>query len=164
MTRLVLIVALGLNSALVAAAGFELNGHGLGERVDEVLNDPRYDCGGVSPCFLFTACSLKQPEQEMLRGARLEGLILYYAGERIAAIEAQFAPEHFQRVAEDTARQYGSAEAQSTSQTAPSNVIYVWRQGRRLLRLERLFAPTGRSSLIITDQSFLSELVDRGQK
>jgi hypothetical protein len=43
----------------------------------------------------------------------------------------------------------------------PGNAVYTWRAGPRVLRLERFFAPTGRASLIITDRSFLTELVER---
>jgi hypothetical protein len=32
------------------------------------------------------------------------------------------------------------------------------------MRLERFFAPTGRASVIITDRSFLSELVERDRQ
>jgi hypothetical protein len=142
-------------------AGFELNGRALGDRSDEVLNDPRYDCGGVSACFLFTACSFKDAARETLYGAPLEALTLYYAGERVAAIEAQFAPQDFDRVAQESLRAYGDAQPEEVAHAVPGNAVYAWREGSRVLRLERFFAPTGRASLIITDRSFLSELVER---
>ncbi len=143
------------------AAGFELNGRALGDRSDEVLTDPRYDCGGVSACFLFTACTFKEAAKETLHGVPIEGLTLYYAGERVGAIEAQFAPEDFERVVEETLNEYGDAVPEEPTHAAPGNAVYVWRAGSRVLRLERFFAPTGRASLIITDRSFLSELVER---
>jgi hypothetical protein len=49
--HLILALGLGLSTALLHAAGFELNGRALGQRSDEVLNDLRYDCGGVSACL-----------------------------------------------------------------------------------------------------------------
>jgi hypothetical protein len=143
------------------SAGFELNGRALGERSDEVLTDPRYDCGGVSACFLFTSCVFKDAAQEKLYGAPLEALTLYYAGERVGAIEAQFAPEDFDRVVQESLHEHGEAQPEQPAHAVPGNAVYTWRSGSRVLRVERYFAPTGRASLIITDRSFLTELVER---
>jgi len=44
--------------------------------------------------------------------------------------------------------------------TAP-NPVYLWRDGSRVLRLERQFRDTGRSSLILSERSFLGELLQR---
>ena len=156
-----MLAALLLLAGPALSAGFELNGRALGDRSDDVVNDPRYDCGGVSACFLFTACGFKGATEETLYGARLEALTLYYTGERVAAIEAQFAPEDFDRVAQEILRVYGDALPEQPSHAAPGNTVYSWREGSGVLRLERFFAPTGRASLIITERSFLSELVER---
>ena len=92
----------------------------------------------------------------------MEGLTLYYAGERVTAIEVQFAPQDFDRVAQETLRVYGDAQPEETKHLlVPGNAVYAWREGSRVMRLERFFAPTGRASLIITDRSFLTELVER---
>lgn len=143
------------------AADFALNGRALGDRVDEVLNDPRYECGGVSACFLFTSCSFKSAAQESWHGVPLAALTLHYTGERIAAIEAQFAPEHFQRAAEASASEHGAPEVESP---ADGNVVYIWREGRRLVRLERLFAGSRRASLIIAEERMLDELLGQAGK
>jgi hypothetical protein len=164
MKRARLALWLGLVSWQVAAAGFELNGRALGDRVDEVLNDPRYDCGGVSACFLFTACSFKHAAEETLHGVPLEALTLYYAGERVAAMEAQLAPDSFDRLLAASVAEYGMAEMQVSKLRVPGNAVYLWRSGARVMRLERFFAPTGRASVIITDRSFLSELVERDRQ
>jgi hypothetical protein len=60
-------------SGRAEAGGFSLNGRELGEHVERVLNDPRYDCGGVSACLLYTVCTLKRPGSETLAGAPLAG-------------------------------------------------------------------------------------------
>jgi hypothetical protein len=159
MRSIVLVLLLLAGPAL--SAGFELNGRALGDRSDEVLTDPRYDCGGVSACFLFTSCVLRDAAREALYGAPLEALTLYYAGERVGAIEAQFAPEDFDRVVQASMREHGEAQPEQPAHAVSGNAVYTWRAGSRVLRVERFFAPTGRASLIITDRSFLTELVDR---
>src|SRR5687768_9422986 len=100
--------------ASVHAADFELNGHALGDRNDAVLADERFDCSGVSACFLFTACSLRATHVERLHGAPLDALTLYYVGERIAAMEARFDPVHFDAVLRATAAQHGAPQTEST--------------------------------------------------
>jgi len=99
--------------------------------------------------------------QEALYGAPLEALTLYYAGERVGAIEAQFAPEDFDRVVQESMREHGEAQPEQSAHAVSGNAVYTWRAGSHVLRVERFFAPTGRASLIITDRSFLTELVDR---
>lgn len=142
----------------LGAAGFELNGRALGERMDAVLADERYDCGGVSACFLFTACSYTAAQGESLYGAPLRALTLYYLGERVAAMEARFDAQYFDAVVAASAHEYGAAQIDRPAEGAAGNAVYLWRQGRRLLRLERLFGG-GDSSLIVTEQSLLGELV-----
>jgi len=148
------------------AQGLELDGHRLGERLDNALNDPRYDCGGVSACFLYTMCVLKEGPPPSLAGVPLASLKLHFAGEGLSAIEAQFAPDRFDRLTEMLIDKYGLGQATTGSalsraqDTAP-NAVYLWHDGPRVLRLERWFRDTGRSSLIIADRSFLSELVER---
>jgi hypothetical protein len=141
------------------AADFELNGRVLGARIEQVLNDERYDCGGESACFLLNACALKDASRETLHGASLDSLVLYYAGERVAGIEAQFATEHFERVLDATLHRYGQAQSLATRRGTAGNEVYLWQQGHRLLRLERFAAQTGRSSIIIAERSLLAELV-----
>ena len=102
-----------------------------------------------------------QSAYERLYGAPLEALTLYYAGERVGAIEAQFAPEDFDRVVQASMREHGEAQPEQPAHAVSGNAVYTWRAGSRVLRVERFFAPTGRASLIITDQSFLTELVER---
>jgi len=145
------------------AAGFELNGRALGERMDQVLADERYDCGGASACFLFTACSYKAVQKETLYGVPLRALTLYYLGERVAAMEARFNAESFDAVVAATVREHGPAQIDPAqvdhrAGSAVGNAVYLWRQGRRLLRLERVFEG-GDSSLIVTEQSLLGELL-----
>jgi len=99
--------------------------------------------------------------QEALYGAPLEALTLYYAGERVGAIEAQFAPEDFDRVVQESMREHGEAQPEQSAHAVSGNAVNTWRAGSHVLRVERFFASTGRASLIITDRSFLTELVDR---
>jgi hypothetical protein len=145
------------------AAGFELNGRALGDRIDEVLADQRYDCGGVSACFLLTACSFRAARAETVYGAPLSALTLHYLGERVAAIEARFAPARFDAVVEAALREHGPAQRDAQPAGAAGNAVYTWRQGARLLRLERFFAG-GDSSLIIAQQSLLGELLAQPQE
>lgn len=152
------VLVLALASGLAPASGFELNGRALGDRIDEVLADERYDCGGVSACFLLTACSFKAAAGEVAYGAPLTSLTLHYLGERMAAIEARFPPARFDAVVDAALREHGPA-----AQSAAEPGVYVWRQGTRLLRLERAFAG-GESSLIITQQSLLGELLPQAEK
>jgi hypothetical protein len=159
--RLALILLCASCAALAHAAragGFEVNGHALGDRIDAVFADERYDCGGVSACFLFTACSDKAAADEMLHGVPLRALTLYYLGERIAAMEARFAPAGFDAVAAATRREHGAAQAELAQR--PGNSVLIWRDGRRLLRLEKYFEG-GDASLIVTEQSLLAELLPR---
>jgi hypothetical protein len=153
-------VALALAAAAgpACAAGFELNGRALGDRMDQVLVDERYDCGGVSACFLFTACSFKDAASEAVYGAPLSALTLYYLGERVAAMETRFEPSWFDAVVEAALREHGPAQREAQPSGGAGNAVYTWRQGARLLRVERFFAG-GASSLIITEQSLLGELL-----
>jgi hypothetical protein len=152
------VLALALSSAPAYAAGFELNGRALGARMDEVLADERYDCGGVSACFLFTACSFRAASTEAVYGVPLSSLTLHYLGERVAAIEARFQPARFDAVVDAALREHGPAQREAQPGGGADNAVYTWRQGARLLRLERFFAG-GESSLIITEQSLLGELL-----
>jgi len=157
-------LALCLCSGHAEAGGFSLNGRELGERFDSVLNDPRYECSGTSACLLYTVCTLKIPGSETLAGAPLEGLSLHFSGERLTAIEAQFPPDRFDEVLGDLIHELGPGQAELGSmhggpQGAARNAVYVWREGSQLLRLERTSRNPARSCLIITQKSFLSELL-----
>jgi hypothetical protein len=159
------VLALCLCSGYADAGGFSLNGRELGQRIDGVLNDPRYECGGASACLLYTVCALKIPGSETLADAPLQRLSLHFGGERLTAIEAQFPPERFEQVLGDLIHELGPAEAQLDSlhgnaQGTAGNALYVWREGSQLLRLERTSRHPARSSLIITQKSFLSELLE----
>jgi hypothetical protein len=151
-------LTLALSSGGAHTAGFELNGRALGDRMDEVLADQRYDCGGVSACFLLTACSFQAASAETVYGAPLSALTLHYLGERVAAIEARFSPARFDAVVEAALREHGPAQRDAQPTGAAGNAVYTWREGTRLLRLERFFAG-GESSLIIAQQSLLGELL-----
>ena len=153
---LLLCVLLVVPAYPARAAGFELNGHALGDRADAVLADERFDCGGVSACFLFTACSDKAAAGGSLHGTPLRSLTLYYLGERVAAIEARFDSAGFDAVVAATAREHGAGQVDPAG--GAGNSVLVWRDGRRLLRLERHFEG-GDASLIITEQSLLAELL-----
>jgi hypothetical protein len=157
-------LALCLCSARAEAGGFSLSGRELGERVDSVLNDPRYDCGGVSACLLYTVCTLKRPGSETLAGAPLAGLSLHFGGERLTAIEARFAPKQFDQVLAELTHEHGSWQAETggifrESAGLAGNGVYLWRQKNQVLRLERFSRDPARSSLIISERSFLSELL-----
>ena len=148
----------------VDPAGLSFNGRTLGERVDSVLDDARYECGGLSACLLYTVCTLKLPGSETLAGAPLEALSLHFGGERLTAIEAQFAPAQFDRVLAELTLEHGPGQSASSAMRqglpgSAGNTVYVWRQGHQLLRLERFSRDPMRSSLIISEQSFLGELL-----
>jgi hypothetical protein len=159
-------LALCVCSGPVEAGGFSLNGRELGEPVESRLNDPRYECGGVSACLLYTVCTLQVPGSETLSGAPLEGLSLHFSGERLTAIEAQFPPERFDQVLGDLIHELGPGQPELGSMRRNSrgpagNVVYVWREGSQLLRIERASGDPAGSSLIITQKNFLSELLAR---
>ena len=82
-------------------------------------------------------------------------------GERIAAMEARFDAVQFDQVVQATVQQHGTPQRVPGTATdaATGNVVYLWREGSRLLRLERSFAG-GDASLIIAEQSVLGELLD----
>jgi hypothetical protein len=149
---------LALANGAACAAGFELNGRALGDRIDEVLADERYDCGGVSACFLFTACSFKAAGSETVYGAPLTALTLHYLGEGVAAIESRFQRAGFDAVVEAVRREHGPAQSEAQTAEGAGNAVHIWRRGARVLRLERSFAG-GDSSLIIAEQSVLGELL-----
>ena len=157
-------LALCLCGGHAEAGGFSLNGRELGEPVDNVLNDPRYECGGVSACLLYTVCTLKVPSSETLAGAPLEVLSLHFGGERLTAMEAQFPPERFDQFLSVLIRQFGPAQSEAGSMRrdrngSSSDIVYVWREGSQLLRLERASRDPARSSVIITQKNFLSDLL-----
>lgn len=162
LTALVLCLCIGH----VEAGEFSLNGRVLGERIDSVLNDPSYECGGVSACLLYTVCTLKLPGSETFAGAPLTGLSLHFGGERLTAIEAQFPAQHFDQVLADLTREHGPRQSEvsgilRSSASSASNSVYLWREGHQLLRLERSSRDPAYSSLIISERSFLSELLGR---
>ncbi|MEX0959255.1 MAG: hypothetical protein WDZ63_08200 [Burkholderiales bacterium] len=138
---------------------FTLGGHTLGQRADTVMADPQYDCGGLSGCFLFEACStdLESGHGEFMN-VPIEGLTLYITGERISGIEASFAEPEFERVLAALQEEYGSGEA--ADDATPGNVVRIWRKGSRVLRIERLLRPD-RSSVIVAERNILSELTGR---
>jgi hypothetical protein len=158
------ILALCLSGGHAEAGGFSLNGRELGERIESALNDPRYECGGVSACLLYTVCTLKLPSGETFAGAPLTGLSLHFGGERLTAIEAQFQAEQFDQVLADLTREYGPQQSEASgilrgSGRSTDSSVYLWREGHRLLRLERFSRDPAYSSLIISERSFLSELL-----
>jgi hypothetical protein len=95
---------------------------------------------------------------------RWQGLSLHFGGERLTAIEARFAPEQFDQVLADLTREHGSWQAETgrslrESAGSAGNGVYLWRQNNQVLRLERSSRDPARSSLIISERSFLSELL-----
>jgi hypothetical protein len=159
-----LLAAAGLCLAVVgarAAEPFSLGGHTLGLPYDSVLNDPAYDCESLAGCFLFSACAYKETGAIAFMGAPIDDLTLYFTGERLSGIAGGFRDRWFDEVAEVLAKEYGpgtieagKADARATSTSA----VLVWRQGSKLLRLERS-SKTGRSSVIVAERNFISELV-----
>ncbi len=146
-----------------AAEPFSLGGHTLGLSYDSVLNDPAYDCESLAGCFLFSACAYKATGVVAFKGAPIEGLTLYFTGERLSGITAGFQVSWFDQVAEVLAREYGpaTAEAGKTDPGKPSsNYVLVWWHGSKLLRLERS-SKTGGSSVIVAERNFISELVEK---
>jgi hypothetical protein len=148
-SALLLVAVIG---ATARAADFELGGRTLGERLDAALGDERFDCAGVSACFLMTACNHTDPARESVLGTPLDSLTLHYAGERVAAIEARFPSAAFDAMIAAKRGEHGEPESAQPD-------LVVWRQGTRVLRIERDFEASGQASLIISQQSFLGELV-----
>jgi hypothetical protein len=143
----------------LAAEPFSLGGHKLGERLDTVLADSRFDCNGLSGCFLYEVCTYREADHGMFRNVPIEGLTLYFTGERLSGIEASFDEPAFQRVLATLREEYGEGEVVADD-TAPENTVHIWRSGSRLLRIERLLRPN-RSSVIVAERHLLSELTRR---
>jgi hypothetical protein len=146
-----------------AAEPFSLGGHTLGLEYDSVLNDPAYDCESLAGCFLFSACAYKATGTVAFKGAPIDGLTLYFTGERLSGIAANFQEDRFDQVVEALAREYGhgSVEAGKSGATPElTNDVHVWRQGSKLLRMERM-SKSGRSSVIVAERNFISELVEK---
>lgn len=145
-----------------AAEPFSLGGHVLGLHYDMVLNDPAYDCESLAGCFLFSACAYKASGTVAIKGASIDGLTLYFTGERLSGIAADFQADRFDQVVEALAREYGPGSLEAgKSGAAPesTNDIHVWRQGSKLLRMERM-GKSGSSSIIVAERNFISELVE----
>lgn len=168
--RLLRLAGAGLIGALLcarvggagAARDFELHGMKLGAPLNDALNDVRLDCDGTSACFLYTVCSLKSVYAEKFAGVPLQGERLHFNGERLAAIEATFPAAQFDAVLQALIAAYGpgaKGESDSAAGGAPGDDIRVWRQGRQLLRLERYYKSGDRSSLILTEDNLLSDLI-----
>lgn len=158
----VIALAVGLRAGADAGVGF--NGRQLGDGLNAVLADERYDCDGVSGCFLYTVCRHKNAAAERYADAPVQELLLHFSGERLAAVEAYFAERDFVRVVRSLTARLGEGEVQPHGQRAASSeqfsdVIYLWRQRGNLVRAQRFHVGAARSSLIISERSFLSELV-----
>ncbi len=146
-----------------AAEPFTLGGHTLGLPYDSVLNDPAYDCESLAGCFLFSACTYKATGAIAFMGAPIDDLTLYFTGERLSGVTGGFRDGWFDEVAEMLAKEYGpgTVEAGKADAGATStNAVLVWRQGSKLLRLERM-SRTGRSSVIVAERNFISEMVEK---
>jgi len=146
-----------------AVEPFSLGGHTLGMPYDSVLNDPAYDCESLAGCFLFSACAYKATGTVAFKGAPIDGLTLYFTGERLSGIAANFQEDRFDQVVEALAREYGPGSVEAgKSGAAPelTNDVHVWRQGSKLLRMERM-SKSGRSSVIVAERNFISELVEK---
>ena len=146
-----------------AAEPFSLGGHTLGLPYDSVLNDPAYDCESLAGCFLFSACAYQATGAVAFKGAPIDGLTLYFTGERLSGISAGFQGSRFDQVAKVLAQEYGPTTVEAgkaDAGTPSSNAVLVWWQGNKLLRLERS-SKTGRSSVIVAERNFISELVEK---
>jgi len=145
-----------------AAESFSLGGHTLGLPYDAILNDPAYDCESLAGCFLFSACAYKATGAVAFKGTPIDRLTLYFTGERLSGIAASFQESHFDQVAELLAQEYGPGTVETRKAgtgTTSSNAVLVWRQGSKLLRLERS-GKSGRSSVILAERNSISELVE----
>jgi hypothetical protein len=146
-----------------AAEPFSLGGHTLGLEYGAILNDPAYDCESLAGCFLFSACAYKATGTVAFKGAPIDALTLYFTGERLSGIAADFQEDRFGQVVEALAREYGSGSVEAGRSGAAAdatNEVHTWRQGSRLLRIERM-SKSGRSSVIVAERSFISELVEK---
>lgn len=135
-----------------AAEPLSLAGHALGMPYDPVVKDARYDCESLAGCFLYSACLYKGAEGRQFVGVAIDRVSLYFQGERLSGIEGEFPAGDFDAVAAALARDYGDA----TEEVA----ALVWRQGSQVLRIQRHARP-GRSSVILAERSFISELLQR---
>jgi hypothetical protein len=145
-----------------AAEPFSLGGHTLGLPYDAVLNDPAYDCESLAGCFLFSACAYKATGAVAFKGTPIDGLTLYFTGERLSGIAAGFQESRFDQVAEILAQEYGPGTVEfgkAGTGTPSSDAVLVWRQGSKVLRVERS-NKTGRSSVILAERNFISELIE----
>jgi len=145
-----------------AAESFSLGGHTLGLPYDAILNDPAYDCESLAGCFLFSACAYKATGAVAFKGTPIDRLTLYFTGERLSGIAAGFQESRFDEVAERLAQDYGPGTIETREAEPGANstrAVLVWRQGSRLLRLERS-SKTGRSSVIVAERNFISELIE----
>ncbi len=153
---------LGLAAANARAVEpFSIGGHALGLPFDSVLNDPAYDCESLAGCFLFSACAYKASGPVAFMGTPIEGVTLYFTGERLSGISAGFPENRFAEVAEALALEYGPGTAERRKDGAGatlSDAILVWRQGSKVLRLERA-GNAGLSSVIVAERNFISELI-----
>lgn len=148
----------------VGAEPFSLNGHALGDRLDDVLQDARFDCDGKAGCFLYEVCTFVKADAAVFKGAPVDALVLYFTGERLSGIAASFAENQFDQVIRALMDEYGpgdmeTAKADPAAGGRPGNAIYVWRERSKLLRVERFQGGEPRSSVIISEKNFLSELV-----
>jgi len=163
-SSLILATAFGLAAVCARATEpFSLGGHTLGLPYDSVLNDPAYDCESLAGCFLFSACAYRATGAVALKGVPIDGLTLYFTGERLSGIAAGFQESRFDEVAERLAQDYGPGTIETWEADPGANstrAVLVWRQGSRLLRLERS-SKTNRSSVIVAERNFISELVQK---
>jgi len=146
-----------------AVEPFSIGGHALGLPFDSVLNDPAYDCESLAGCFLFSACAYKTSGTVAFMGAPIEGVTLYFTGERLSGISAGFRTNQFDEVAGALSREYGPGTVERRKDAAGatlSNAVVVWRQGSKVLRLERA-GSAGLSSVIVAERNFISELIER---
>lgn len=147
-----------LCAAGTAAAPLAVGGHALGDPLNQVLQDDRFECDDTAACFLYSVCAFKGAAAGSFRGAAILDLTLYFMGERLSGIRADFDSGEFDRIAEALAGELG-APVTDTATDSP-NIVHLWSQGNRRLRLERFAGPT-RASVIVADRSLLSEIVQR---
>jgi hypothetical protein len=141
-----------------AAEPFALAGHVLGLPYDPVVKDARYDCESLAGCFLYSVCKFEAAEGRQFAGTTVDRVSLYFQGERLSGIQAEFPGEQYDSVAAALAEEHGPPDDEATK--AEGNAALAWRQGSRILRIAR-YARPGRSSVILADRSFIRELLER---
>jgi hypothetical protein len=146
-----------LNRGANAGEPYSVAGLRLGLGYEAVLQDARYDCESLAGCFLYSACRDRASLQPELGGVPLQAMTLYFQGERMSGLSAEFPSSRFDEAAEALRERYGGPSPERAEQ---GDTVLLWEQGSQLMRLQRNARPL-RSSLILSERSFLSEIVTK---